>query len=221
MKSLSKYVESNKVKLTQEEVKTLFNEKEINKEIIIKSQLPLVLNLSASFNATSGTPIEQLFSYAIEGILKAFETYDNTNVASFTTYAKKSIEWSLMDYKTHQTNVIKQPKKTLENNIDIGTARLFGDMLKDDDKFDVPDTSEIYNNNEVELIHLLKEHIKPNYIETIILYFGIGEDKPLTQKEVAKIKGVSTEAISQLLKKGLNEIKNNNKLKAKIKRYYE
>jgi len=51
-----RYVNDNYIKLSQKEIINNFD----NKDLIIKSQLPIVLKISNSFNLTTGVNLEDL-----------------------------------------------------------------------------------------------------------------------------------------------------------------
>ncbi|OCK42515.1 hypothetical protein BA195_10085 [Tenacibaculum soleae] len=221
MQPLQKYVEQNKIKLTQDQIKELCNNKERNQDLIIKSQLPLVLNISNSFNSTTGANIEDLFSKALEATHNALINYDNKSNASFTTYAKISIINALKDYRLHNNNIIKQPSKNKE--LSNTKAYCFSSFNSEDNKAiedTIEDTTNSIYSDEDKLEQLIKDNLKADYANIVILYFGINQDKSKVCIEIAEELNTTKQNINDKLLKALNKLKSNTHFKTLLKKLY-
>ncbi|WP_339875245.1 sigma-70 family RNA polymerase sigma factor [Olleya marilimosa] len=222
MQPIQKYVEQNKIKLSQDEIRQLFQDKELNESKIIQSQLPLALKLTTNKCAYTSADIEDVFSYALEALKNAFSTYQPDNAASFTTYAKKCIENGINNYKLFNTNVIKQPSRNQE--LSKIKAFTFSSFVSDDETIpfeNIPIIEDTRISDEDALIKLLQDNLKPSYSYIIIQYYGIGQDKPKTLKEIGELINTSRQDVEIKLKRILNKLKNNERFIYLLKKKYE
>jgi RNA polymerase sigma factor (sigma-70 family) len=223
MLPIQTYVEQNQIKLTQDEINELFKNKEDNESIIIQSQLPLALNLSTSFSLTTSGELEDLFSYALEALKQAYNTYQIDGAGSFTTYASKCINNILKDYRIYTSGVIKQPSTNITKL--FAKAYTFASFKHSNDYEDepfqnIPEIDDTRIQDEDALIKLIQDTLKPGYADIIIKFYGLGLDKPLTCCDQAKIDGTTHQNINLKLNKGLNKLRKNDKFKTLLKRMY-
>lgn len=223
MLPIQKYVEQNKIKLSQDEIKELFDNRKLNKTKIIQSQLPLVLNICASFQQTTNNNIEDLFSYGLEALNNAFETFNPDANTTFTTYAKKCIENGVKDYRIHINSLIRKPIRNT-NNITVPVANVFSSYINNEDEstpFDnITDEDNSRISDEDALIKLLKDNLKPVEAYIIIQYFGLGEDKKKTLAEIGDELNRTKEAIRLRKEYILNKLKSNERFLILLKRLY-
>lgn len=220
--NLSKYVNDNKLKFTPDEIKQLFQDKDKNRNKIISSQLPLALNIADSFNKTTGIDIDYLFSYALEGLLNALDTFspDDKSNSTFTTYSKTCITNSII-YSTryNKMNIINKPYQNVKNE-PVPIAYTFTSLLRnynEDDEFgienNISDDSRPYSDNEDKLESEIRKQLKPKVADVVILYLGINQDKALTFKEIGKLKDKSSQAVHLSYHTGLSKLKENERFK--------
>ena len=212
---LSKYVEDNKIVLSQVEIRKLFKDKEHNRNKIIRTQLPLVLSIADSFSKTTGNPIEELFCNAMETLTKALNLYDETNKASFTTYVKVSITNQLSTKKSD--GLIRTPVMNTHNKV-FPTAYVFSDLNVDDDgeakEFDVIDESEPYDSYEDEYIEAINEYTKnAKGADIVTRYLGLGYDKAMTFSEIGKLHNQTGANIRNLYHAEIQRLKDSDTFK--------
>jgi DNA-directed RNA polymerase specialized sigma subunit len=63
-----KYLRENHMSISKKELENMFNDKEKNKDKIIRSQFAMVLMLVSKFSHTTGHSTSNLISYALEGL---------------------------------------------------------------------------------------------------------------------------------------------------------
>lgn len=222
MKQLSKYVEENKLILTQNEIKKLFNNTQKNQDLIIKTQLPLILSIANSFSKTTGTSIEALFSKGLEATFKALFKYKITSDATYTTFNKKVVTNALKDYRLHNDNTIKQPAK----NKDLPTIKAypFSNFINEkDEPFENNISSfieEKYYSDEDKLEAIINDNLKPSYATIVINYFGINKNKPKTFDEVAEELNTTKQNVHDKYQKAITKLQANKHFKALLKNLY-
>lgn len=216
MQNISKYVEENKLKLTQNEILNLFNDREKNKNKIIKSQLPLVLLLAGSYSSTTNYSVDDLFSYGLEGLTNALYTFKIDTPATFTTYANKCIKTALNGYVYHNTTktVIKQPSSNFRG-ITIPKAYLMTELSDDEYNFEekITDSNEPKKCNEEEIYNLIYDCLKPSYAYIVTQYLGINEEENKTFNKIAEEQNKTRENIRQQYHKAIQILKDNEDFK--------
>lgn len=90
------------------------------KDIIIKSQLKLVLSIASKFQKQ--WDIEDLISEGNIALIKALDTFDCKNNASFTTYASVKIKYAIVEFLEFNKDLIyisDYNKKKYNDNIEL------------------------------------------------------------------------------------------------------
>ena len=216
---ISKYVEDNTIKLSQVEIRELFNDKENNKNIIIKSQLALALSIADSFSKTTEYTVESLFSEAVMALTSAHRLYDHNHKATFTTYAKTAMTNKLSNIRNE--DLIRKPGMNTKNHL-IPKTSLFCDLMERDDdgkydEFDVIDDSDVYESFEDEYVEAVKKYSKNDKGSDIVLrYLGLGYDKAMTFPEIAKLYGMTYQGIRLLYHNEIERLQNNDIFKNKL-----
>ncbi len=184
---------------TEEEEQMIKNiEQEEARDALIEHNLRLVAYIAKRFENT-GANIEELISIGTVGLIKAISTFNSDKNIKLATYASRCIENEILMFirksATHKREIsIDEP---LSVDWD-GNELLLSDILGSD-----VDTV----TRDMELIEerkIVREAVSDlNDRERIIveLRFGLGNQAPLTQKEVADALGISQSYISRLEKK--------------------
>ncbi len=184
---------------TEEEEQMIKNiEQEEARDALIEHNLRLVAYIAKRFENT-GANIEELISIGTVGLIKAISTFNSDKNIKLATYASRCIENEILMFirksATHKREIsIDEP---LSVDWD-GNELLLSDILGSD-----ADTV----TRDMELIEerrIVREAVSDlNDRERIIveLRFGLGNQAPLTQKEVADALGISQSYISRLEKK--------------------
>ncbi|MBP0904864.1 hypothetical protein ACFSKN_04645 [Mariniflexile gromovii] len=227
--NLKKYVNDNYIKLSTDEVRLLFENIEANKELIVKTQLPLVLNLVMRFTKSKNINSEELFSVALEALTNSIEKYNNSNEATFTTFCYHNIYFSLLDY---QDNIIRIPANA-KKFTDNPKAYSFSNWNNEDNNFKFEDRFESYDSiktcNESELIEIIKEHLishKKNVngdmqADIVIKYLGLNMDKSINLPKQAESLNLTPQRVQQLYHTAMNRLKENKAFKMALKRLTE
>ena len=146
-----------------------------------------------------------LFSVGSIGLIKAVNTYSLDKGTQLATYASRCIENEIL--MLIRSN--KKHKNTVSLNTPVGTDKegnemCLSDMLSSDKNL----INEVENNIILEhLVAIMQEVLSPKEFRIISLRYPLN-DKGLTQKEVAKIFGISRSYISRIEKKALEKVKN-------------
>ncbi|WP_067150826.1 sigma factor [Pseudotamlana agarivorans] len=222
--NLTKYVQQNKVKLSTNEVRLLFNDIDTNKDIIIKSQLPLVLYLASNFSYKTGLPIEELFSIGLESLYKALTKYNNSSNASFTTFAKTCI---LTRFGTYEDGIIRIPYHQFKNE-DNPKAHTFSSLNKnsiEDDSLikienniadEVDETIDVDTNDLIKLINTTLK--KTNHSYVVINYLGLGLKEKKTFQQIGNEVNLTHQRTQQIFSTSIDKLKRNKVFKMALKR---
>lgn len=227
------FVATNSIKLSIKEIDTLFENRTRNENTIAKSHLPLVLAMANSFYNTTGVSFNELFSSGLLGLTNAIQTYNPTNKATFTTYAKTCIVNQINQLVKSPIDEVIRPPFTNRRNVTVPSAYIFSRWLtyesedtveftvEDKIRNEVEDLYQDYNNTELELIKIIKQEIQiEKHQDIIIKFFGLGMVEPMKQFELAQEYNTSPQNISDIFRKVITKLKKNEKFKTKLKQLY-
>jgi len=197
-----RYVNDNYIKLSQKEIINNFD----NKDLIIKSQLPIVLKISNSFNLTTGVNLEDLFNEALEALLRAYLYYDkdNDNNATFTTYVSTVIKNALIIYNKNESRIVI---KSFSNYTDEGN-KIKKEMI-------ASNYSSVENTEE--LCESIFNTIPKKYAEIVTKYLLEEGNEKINFKTIAKEYNLSRETIRLRYLKGIRLLKSNELFIKKMK----
>lgn len=176
------------------------------KSQLIEHNLRLVVYIAKKFDNT-GVGVEDLISIGTIGLIKSINTFNPTKNIKLATYASRCIENEILMYLRKNSKTKMEVSFDEPLNVDWdGNELLLSDILGTEE--DV-----IYRNleNEVEYSLLRKAMEKLNKREKTIveLRFGLNSEdgEEMTQKDVAKLLGISQSYISRLEKKIIERLK--------------
>ncbi len=175
------------------------------RETLILHNMRLVAHVAKKYQS-SEEESEDLISIGTIGLLKAVATFDFNYGNRFATYAIRCIENELLMH-------FRKSKKTkLEVSLfePIGTDKegkqihLMEVLFVDD--VDVTRQMEIHRD-----VELLKNHLEkvltPREAKIIKKRYGLFGEDELTQREIAKLLGISRSYVSRIEKKALDKLK--------------
>ena len=180
---------------------------------LIVHNLRLVVYIAKKFESTK-INIEDLISIGSMGLIKGVQTFKIEKNIKLATYASRCIENEILMYlrKTHKIRQEVSLDEVL--NVDSeGNEMVLADILAavDDQALDImtkdEDRKEIYQ----ALSNLPKREQ-----EIIIMRFGLYDQEPLTQKEVADLLGISQSYISRLEKRIIDKMRHEIENKAVV-----
>lgn len=146
-------------------------------------------------------PFEDLVSIAKIGMIKAYNTFDHTKNYKFTSYASRCMINEINSYirakcKWDRQDYLEEPLAVDEDGnlitkMDIMVAE------------DIDILEHIIEAEELEELYKVLSKLNPTYKQVLELKYR----NNMTQKEIAKIVGVSQVHISRILKKALKQLR--------------
>ncbi len=171
--------------------------------LLIEHNLRLVVFIARRFENT-GILLEDLISIGTIGLIKAVGTFDCSKKIKMATYASRCIENEILMFlrKTSKLKLEVSLDEPLKTDWD-GNELLLSDVLGTR-----PDTVSWKLDQEIErdILRDALSHLGEREKQIIMLRFGLGGHKELTQKEVADLLGISQSYISRLEKRILSRL---------------
>jgi RNA polymerase sporulation-specific sigma factor len=175
------------------------------KEELILHNMRLVAHVAKKYVNAEEDP-EDLISIGTIGLIKAVESFRPDYGSRFATYAIRCIDNEMLMY-------FRSKKKTR------GEVSLFESigMDKEGNQIRLVDVLEYHDSNVAEKvtvqdqIHRIKEHMEGvlSSRELLIIRrrYGIGGEQELTQREIAKMLGISRSYVSRIEKRALEKLR--------------
>jgi len=195
--------------LTREEEQSLLEEYEKTKdekvkEKLIHHNLRLVVHIVKKYSQTEEA--DDLISVGSLGLIKAINTYKDGHGTQFSTYAAKCIENEILmllrvNKKHKNTSSVDDVISTDEDNNKMTVL----DLAFDDEKDVNTEVQNVILSEKLEV--LLKKYLTDREYTIIKMRYGLNNTPALTQREVAKILGISRSYISRIEKKALKTMR--------------
>ena len=173
------------------------------RNILIERNLRLVAHIMKKYY-TQTSDQEDLISIGTIGLIKGISTFDASKGARLATYAARCVENEILMYFRGQRKSAADVSLSefIETGKD-GTALSLMDVIcSEDDLFEQLSDKEIY----AKLYEKIGTCLDPREKEIILLRYGIGNRKPLTQREIALKCGISRSYVSRIEKKALQKL---------------
>ena len=174
------------------------------RNLLIERNLRLVAHVCKKYSNTSIDP-DDLLSIGTIGLIKGVNSFKPEKGSKLSTYASRCIDNEILMYlrSTKKLNAEVYLNEPIGKDKDDNVITL-EEVLENDSKNieDIIDTKikikKLYNK--------IKSVLK-NREQTIIeLRFGLKGDKPKTQKEIAKMMGISRSYVSRIETKALEKL---------------
>ena len=171
---------------------------EAAKQLLIERNLRLVVFIARRFENT-GVNLEDLISIGTIGLIKAIGTYRLDKNIKLATYASRCIENEILMYIRKIS--AQKTEISLDEPINMdydGNELLLSDILGTDEDIILRPMED-----DVDLC-VLRQAVKElpeREREIVVMRFGLYGHQELTQKEVAKVMGISQSYISRLEKR--------------------
>lgn len=171
---------------------------------LIEHNLRLVAHIVKKYY-TAGCDQDDLISIGTIGLIKAIATFKNEKGIRLATYAARCIENEILMYfrnmkKTAQDVYISDP---IETDKEGNTLTLI-DVIADDNDI----AEEIDKKIKLEKLRVIIDGVLDEREHKIIsMRYGLGGEKELTQREVAKLLGISRSYVSRIEKATLLKLK--------------
>ena len=172
---------------------------------LIEHNLRLVVFLAKKYDNT-GTDLEDLVSIGTIGLIKAVNTYRLDKNIKLATYASRCIDNEILMY----LRKIKRKKGEVSFEDSLSYDADGNELHLEDVLGTEKDTVTKGLDDELNRTMMLSEIEKLNKRdkEIIELRYGLNNRKELTQKDVAKLLGISQSYISRIEKKVIKKLKN-------------
>ena len=176
---------------------------EAAREALILHNLRLVSHIVRKYYASSPNQ-EDLVSVGTVGLVKAVDSFSDSNGARFATYASKCIQNEILMYFRSQKKLAAEV--SLNETIDIdrdGNPLTYIDVICSEDDV-ASDVERKISAQKVEVY--MKTVLTPRERKIITMRYGIGGGKPLTQRETAERLDISRSYVSRIEKCALEKL---------------
>lgn len=174
------------------------------KQCLIEHNLRLVVYISRRFENT-GVDLEDLISIGTIGLIKAVGTYRSDRNIKLATYASRCIENEILMHIRKISNLKNEVSLDEPINMDSeGNELLLSDILGTEEDLVARPLEDLVD---LEVLRQALEELTVREREIVMMRYGIGGYKELTQKEVARKMGISQSYISRLEKRIMQRLK--------------
>ena len=166
--------------------------------------LRLVVYIARKFDNT-GVSTEDLISIGTIGLIKAIDTFKTEKKIKLATYASRCIENEILMHLRRTTKLKLEVSFDEPLNVDWdGNELLLSDILGTD-----PDivSRDLEDSVDRELLHQALDTLTERERDIIELRFGLRDEHPQTQKQVADAMGISQSYISRIEKRIIKRLR--------------
>lgn len=172
---------------------------------LIEHNLRLVAHIAKKYSQSTRDS-EDLISIGTIGLIKGINSFDPSKGTRLATYAARCVENEILMLIRNQ----KKRQNDVSLNESIGTdkegnAILLMDIISADgegvfEEFQLSEqTKKLYEN--------IKNELEPREREIVILRYGLGDGRCLTQREIAKMMNISRSYVSRIEKKAISKLR--------------
>ena len=177
------------------------------KKVLVERNMRLVAHISKKYQ-NSEEEMEDLISIGTIGLIKAISTFQEDHGSKLATYAARCIENELLMYFRSK----KKCSREVSLYEPIGTDKegnqiQLMDIVEVDEK-DVVEQLEL-KRQIVRLYQLIPDVLDEREKEILKLRYGLRNEKPVTQREIAEKLHISRSYVSRIEKKAFEKLKNN------------
>ena len=176
-----------------------------SRNILIERNQRLVAHIVKKYN-TSDKDIDDLISIGTIGLIKAIDTFDMSKGIRLATYASRCIENELLmllrgEKKQSKEVYYYEPIGADKEGNEINLL----DIIESVD-IDIVENLELKRNIKV-LYTLVNKVLTDRERQIIVLRYGLGENKEVTQREIAASLHISRSYVSRIEKKALKKLR--------------
>lgn len=174
------------------------------REKLILHNLRLVSHIVRKYYASAKNQ-EDLVSIGTVGLIKAVDSFKVDSGARFATYASKCIQNEILMHFRSQRKLAAEV--SLCDTIDVdrdGNPLTYMDVICTDESLDVEVARKLTGARALQLVAKLPDKRQR---QIIVMRYGLGGRKPLTQKRVAELLGISRSYVSRLEKSALEKLR--------------
>lgn len=173
------------------------------RNILVERNLRLVAHILKKYYS-SASDQDDLISIGTIGLIKAISTFDGSKGARLATYAGRCIQNEILMYFRSQRKSAGDISLSdmLESGTDGGLS-VMDTLASDEDLFE-----QAHIRSETGKLMALLGPILSEREKTVIVHrYGLYGHKPLPQREVADLLGISRSYVSRIEKKALSKLK--------------
>ena len=171
---------------------------------LIEHNLRLVVFIARKFENT-GVATEDLISIGTIGLIKAVNTFDPEKRIKLATYASRCIENEILMYLRRSCKLKLEVSLDEPLNVDWdGNELLLSDILGTDGE---EVSRDLEDEVDKRLLWAALGRLDPRERRIVEMRFGLHEQPPRTQKQVADAMGISQSYISRLEKRIMDHLK--------------
>ena len=174
------------------------------RNILIERNLRLVAHIAKKYYS-SGYDNDDLISIGTIGLIKAIDSFNPASGTRFATYAGKCLQNEILMYFR------SQKKQALESSLNDavetdkdGNPLTYMDIISTDD--DIAEQIDLKIKIE-KMMNGINNLLNPTEKQIIVLRYGLGCTKPITQREVAQKLKISRSYVSRLESKAISKLK--------------
>ena len=173
------------------------------RKILIERNLRLVAHIMKKYY-TQTSDQEDLMSIGTIGLIKGISTFDASKGARLATYAARCVENEILMHFRSQKKTASDVSlsECIETGRDGNALSLMDVICSEEDLFEQLSEKEIYGR----LHAAVNTCLTPREQRIILLRYGLGNRKPLTQREIAVQCGISRSYVSRIEKRALQKL---------------
>ena len=174
------------------------------REKLIVHNLRLVSHIVRKYYSSSNKQ-EDLVSVGSLGLIKAVDSFDTEKGARFATYAAKCIQNEILMFFRQQRKL--QSEVSINDAIDVdrdGNPLTYIDVISSDDN--MAEVLDLRLNSE-RVHRYIKTALCDRERQIIVLRYGLSGRRPMTQREVAAMLGISRSYVSRIEKSALQKLR--------------
>ncbi len=176
------------------------------RDLLIEHNLRLVVYVAKKYDSAQNGSIDDLISIGTIGLVKAVNTFDLDKNIKLATYASRCIENEILMFLRKNNKLRQEVSLDEPLNVDYdGNELLLSDVVGPENEI-VQD--EIEHNDQKEKFYHALGYLNKREQEILIMRYGLVGHEELTQKDVARILGISQSYISRLEKKIIKKLRN-------------
>lgn len=175
------------------------------KNKLIEHNLRLVAHIAKKY-AGSVKDSEELISIGTIGLIKGITSFDASKGTRLATYAARCVDNEILMLLRSQ----KKMQGDVSLNESIGTDKegnqiMLIDIMHNDEK-DIFD--EIESSAQIkQLYRNIRSELDERERKVILLRYGLADSKSMTQREIAKMMGISRSYVSRIEKKAVSKLR--------------
>lgn len=175
------------------------------RENLILHNLRLVSHIVRKYYSSAGNA-EDLVSIGTVGLIKAVDSFRADSGARFATYSAKCIQNEILMHFRSQKKLAAEV--SLNDTIDVdrdGNPLTYMDVVCTEESLESEVARRLTGAKALRLVNTV---LDARSRRIILLRYGLGGKRPLTQKQVAERLGISRSYVSRIEKSALVKLKN-------------